>query len=219
MSVRVGDFVRVPLGPRRVNGVVWQAPRALGKDDLEPKKIKSIVERLDVPALSEQLRQFVDWVAAYVMSPPGSVLRQVMRVPTAFEPAKPLLAYRLDPSTPEARPEKMTAARTRVFAALAMLPQGMGLTGPDLAREANVSSSVIKGLLAGGFLQTYPLPGHKAFAAPEPDHVQRDFSGDQKTVTQALSAAVAERDFTTHLLDGVTGSGKTEVYFEAIAQA
>ena len=219
MDVGLGDFVRVPLGPRRVNGVVWQAPRALGKDDLEPKKIKSIVERLDVPALSEQLRQFVDWVAAYVMSPPGSVLRQVMRVPTAFEPAKPLLAYRLDPSTPEARPEKMTAARIRVFTALATLPQGMGLTGPDLAREANVSSSVIKGLLAGGFLQTYPLPGHKAFAAPEPDHVQRDFSGDQKTVTQALSAAVAERDFTTHLLDGVTGSGKTEVYFEAIAQA
>ena len=84
-----GDFVRVPLGSRQVNGVVWGA----GAGDVAPAKLKFVLARLDAPALADPLMQFVDWVAAYVLAPPGLVLRQVMRVPAAFEPEKPVFGY------------------------------------------------------------------------------------------------------------------------------
>ena len=89
MTPQDGAIVRVPLGPREVYGVVWG--EAMG--DAPSHKIKPIVEICDVPPLAEELRQFVDWVAAYVMAPPGAVLRQVMRVPAAFAPPKPVLVY------------------------------------------------------------------------------------------------------------------------------
>ena len=162
MTVGEGDIVRVPLGPRRVYGVVWGP----GSGTTAAQKIKPIAERLDVPPLAEELRQFVDWVAAYVMAPPGAVLRQVMRVPAAFEPAKPLIALRVAGT----RPARLTPARQRVFAALADThgqSQG-GLTAADLAREAAVSASVVKSLLADGHLSGYELPGHKPFWNPTP---------------------------------------------------
>ncbi len=208
LSVRKGDFVRVPLGRREVNGVVW----AEDSEGFDPKKTKSIIARLDVPALSEPLCQFVDWVAGYVMSPSGAVLRQVMRVPAAFEPPKPLIAYRATAQ----RPPKMTPARMRVFDVLENMAD---LTRADLARRANVSVSVVTGLFEGGFLQSYELAGDKPFAAPAADFSQRQFEGAQREAAGALRGAVGEKTFSTHLLDGVTGSGKTEVYFEAIAQA
>ena len=208
MTLQDGDFVRVPLGPRRVTGVVW----GQGEGGTPAAKIKAVAARLDVPPLSAELRQFIDWVAAYVMAPPGSVLRQVMRVPAAFEPAKPLTAYQ----AADTRPDRMTAARQRVFDVLAA--QG-GLTAADLAREAQVSASVIKGLAADGHVTAYDLPGHKAFDVPQADFTAMQFAPQQAEVVAALRAAVSTHSFTTHLLDGVTGSGKTEVYFEAIAQA
>lgn len=208
MTLGDGDIVRVPLGPREVFGVVWGP----GEGATPAAKLKAVKEKCDVPPIPQELRAFVDWVAAYVMAPPGSVLRQLMRVPAAFEPAKPVMAYQAG----DTRPDRMTPARARVFAALDEMG---GMSAPDLARAAQVSSSVIKSLIEGGHLTAYPLPGHKSFAKPDADFAPRDFSPEQAAVADALSAAVKAQAFTTHLLDGVTGSGKTEVYFEAIAAA
>ena len=208
LDVAAGDFVHVPLGPRQMVGVVWGE----GEGTVAAAKIKTVLARLDVPPLAEELRQFVDWVAQYVMAPPGAVLRQVMRVPAAFKPAKPLRAFRAT----DTRPEKMTAARQRVFATLAEMG---GLTAADLAREANVSASVVKTLAEAGHLAGYDLPGHKPFDTPQADFASRSLSTAQGGIAAALRASVAAQDFATHLLDGVTGSGKTEVYFEAIAEA
>ena len=86
-----GDFVHVPLGGRTLVGVVWGA----AKGDVEPQKLKRVIERLPVPPLREELRRLVDWVANYTLSPPGAVLRMAMSVPGALAPARGVTAYAL----------------------------------------------------------------------------------------------------------------------------
>ncbi|MCH1568116.1 MAG: primosomal protein N' [Alphaproteobacteria bacterium] len=211
MQLEEGAIVRVPLGPRQVHGVVWGPGLADATDADLARKIKPIIALCDVPPLTEELRGFVDWVANYVMARPGAVLRQVMRVPAAFEPPKPLIVY-----TAGDKPDKMTAARTRIYDALA---ERGAMASAELARVAGVSASVVKTLIAGGHLTAREMAGDKHFPMPDAQYRRLDLSKAQADVAQALSAAVKTAQFTTHLLDGVTGAGKTEVYFEAIAQA
>lgn len=208
LTLARGDFVRVPLGPRQVNGVVWGP----GAGDVAPAKLKSVLARHDVPALRDPLMQFVDWVAAYVLAPPGLVLRQVMRVPAAFEPEKPVFGYQVS----GVLPERVTPARQRVLDVLQDTPP---LPATDLARLAGVSASVIKGLFEVGALVKSPLNSATAVGQPDPKLARLQLTPDQSAVATTLADAVKQQDFGVHVLDGVTGSGKTEVYFEAIARA
>ena len=112
LTLAAGDFVRVPLGPRRMAGVVWGP----GTGDVPDARMKEVVGLLDAPPMTAEARTFVDWVADYTLNPPGAVLRMALSVPEALEPPKALTAYR--PADP--RPEiKMTPARDRVLAAAA----------------------------------------------------------------------------------------------------
>jgi primosomal protein N' (replication factor Y) len=108
----------------------------------------------------------------------------------------------------------MTPARQRV---LALLADGMLRGKSEAAREAGVSAGVIDGLIDEGTLQTVVLPPEPVAEQPDPDFAQPEFSAAQRAAADALKAAVAKGGYTVTLLDGVTGSGKTEVYFEAIA--
>src|SRR5215469_15493143 len=85
MAVKPGDFVRVPLGGRQLAGVVWDGAAS---SEVPDSRLKAIAARLDVPAMTEEMRRFIDWVAAYTMAPPGAVLRMAMSVPAALEPPK-----------------------------------------------------------------------------------------------------------------------------------
>jgi len=203
-----GSIVRVPLGPRQVAGVVWDGDT----DGVDPRKLRPISELFDCPPLSAEMRRFVDWIANYTLTPPGLVARMVLRVPTAFDPEPPIEGIALA----DARPERMTDARRRV---LELAGDGLAWTRSGLAHAAGVSLSVVEGLKAQGVFQEVMIPARPIVPEPDPDHGAPSLTPDQAGAAGLLTEAVASGGFSVSLIDGVTGSGKTEVYFEAIAAA
>ncbi|MDE1172429.1 MAG: primosomal protein N' [Parvibaculaceae bacterium] len=208
LDLEPGSFVVVPLGPRLLVGVVWGE----GTGEVGDNRLRAVEEVLPVPPLREVSRRFIDWVAAYTLHPPGMVLRLVMRAPGALEPQRTRTLLRI---TGEA-PARMTPARTRVLAAAA---DGFARTPAELADEAGASASVVKGLLEQGALEAIDLPAEAAFPAIDPDFAGKTLSQDQWDAAGELRTLFGEEAPRPMLLDGVTGSGKTEVYFEAVAEA
>lgn len=213
MALTRGDFVAAPLMSRQVIGVVWQVhEQNTPPEGLDPAKLKKLIDRLDVPPLNDELMAFVDWVASYTMTPPGAVLRLVMRSTSALEPPRMQIAYVLS-DTP---PPRMTKARQRV---LDILRDNLPRTAAELAQEAGTSSAVVKGLAQAGALSPVDRPADRPFPTPDPAFGGVELSPAQAAAAQRLIEAVDARQFSTVLLDGVPGSGKTETYFEAVAAA
>ncbi|MDP1627352.1 primosomal protein N' [Parvibaculum sp.] len=208
MTVRPGDYVVVPLGPQELLGVVWGE----GTGEVGHNRLKAIVEVLDAPPMPEVSRRFVDWVAGYTLSPAGSVLRLTIRAPGALEPQRMRTAYRLC----DTRPGRMTPARLRVVETAS---DGFARTVRELAEEAGVSDGVVRGLVDAGTLQPVDIPTEAPFPAPNPDADGVDLSPQQAEAAALLAGHVEAERFAAVLLDGITGSGKTEVYFEAVAAA
>jgi primosomal protein N' (replication factor Y) len=204
-----GDVVLVPLNRREEVGVVWDAP---GDQTVPDRKLKPVATVLDTPPMRQALRHFVDWVAAYTLTPPGEVMAMALRASITGAGAG-TSGWRAGTAQPEAR---LTAARRRVLDALANDEPRRTI---ELAREAGVGTGVVRGMAAAGLLVPAVLPTALPFAKPDPAHLLRPgLSSDQAACAVILSQAVAARDFLVTLLDGVTGSGKTEVYFEAVAE-
>ncbi len=206
MVLAAGDYVEVPLGPRTVIGVVWEVRPSVPTN----MKMRDVLRRFDFPPMTETHRKFIDWLAAYYLEPTGNVLRMVLRVPTALEAAKQNIAY----VAGLVKPEKLTLQRQRV---LDVAAQGFALRGPELAQTAGVGVSVVKALAKSGALQEVTLPAHRAFTEPDLNAGMLHLNKDQTSAAAALRQVVATRTHKVTLLDGVTGSGKTEVYFEAMA--
>ncbi len=209
-AVEPGDFVTVPLGKRAVNGVVWGMGPADPHNAVADSRLRPIAERLDVPPMAEVTRRFVTWLADYTCASPGAVLRMTMSVRAALEAPRPRLAYALAGPPPK----RMTGARTRVMQVLA---DGLSLPAATIAELAAVGSGVVRGLVKQGTLREVQLPAE--MAVPEPD-LQRQgttLSEDQNLAAAQLRDKIEAGGYSTTLLDGVTGAGKTEVYFEAVA--
>ncbi len=211
MDLQPGAVVRVPLGQRESLGVVW-GPGG----DIEAKRLRPVVERLGAAEIPEISRRFVDWVADYVVAPPGAVLRMVLSSSGLTEPPKPRRAWRLArPDAPPPPDLRMTPARARV---LAVAADGLARAGSALAAEAGVSTGVIKGLVEAGILEGVLLP-EAPWPQPDPARPGPELSERQEAAAESLTGAVAAGGFSATLLDGVTGAGKTEVYLEAVAAA
>jgi primosomal protein N' (replication factor Y) len=205
-----GDIVSVPLGPRETLGVVWDrdpdAPAGTGAN------LKAVAAKHDWPPLPLRLRRFIDWVAAYTLAPRGMVARMALRDPANASPEKPRYGLRLTGN----HPGKITPARGRVLLAA---QGGFAFGKSELAKLAGVSTGVVDALVDSEVLEAIALPPEPAAPTPDPDHAAAGLSEAQSAAAEALSAAVSARTFGVSLLEGVTGSGKTEVYFEAVATA
>jgi primosomal protein N' (replication factor Y) len=214
LQAESGSFVVVPLGPRLMLGVVWDGE---ADPELEAKRLKDVVEVLDwVPPMTASLRRFVDWVAAYTLSPPGAVLRMAMSSPSALEPAGQRAGWALaEGPLPGGEAPRLTPGRQRVLAALA---PGEVRSGTELAEAAGVSPAIIRGMADAGLLVPALLPKGRAFTPPDPDHPGLPLLPDQAETAARLREAVAAKKFGVTLLTGVTGSGKTEVYLDAVAE-
>lgn len=207
----VGSHVRVTLGRREVDGVVWDAAPSPVSND-KKIKLKPIVKQHDMPPLSSSQRAFTDWVARYTLSDPGSVLRLTLNQPDAYEPPRPQQVYSLAAQLPAVR---LSAPRLRVVDVLRA--SDAPLTAAALAEKANCSTAVIRAMAEGGLLVSQSMTD--APAAPiDPDHNPVKLSDDQAAAAQSLRALIAKKEYAAALLDGVTGSGKTEVYFDAVAE-
>jgi primosomal protein N' (replication factor Y) len=212
VAVEPGAFVLVPFGSLSRIGVVWD--HALGADKpVDEKKVKAVIERLDVPALPEVSLRFAEWIARYTISPLGMVVRMMMGAPAAFDPPRPRIGVLLAGGASE--PARMTPARKRVVGIAA---DGLVRAKSGLAAEAGCTSGVIDGLVEAGLLVEVAVP-ERRYPRPTPGHKAIDLSDEQARAAHALCCAVDAANFSVTLLDGVTGSGKTEVYFEAVARA
>ncbi len=208
LDLHPGDVVTVPLGAREATAVVWaENPKPNPRLD---NRLKDVGEKLDVPPLRPELRRFVDWVSNYTLSSRGMVLRMCLRMGEHLAAERERVGVRLAGPPPA----RMTPARGRV---LELFADRMVRAKAEAAREAGVSASVIDGLIDDGALETLVLPPEPVAQKPDPDFNAPDFSPAQRAAAADLKATLAKGGYAVTLLDGVTGSGKTEVYFEAVA--
>ena len=204
-EIAVGDQVAAPLGSRMVRGVVTALREARGVN----RPLKPIAARLDEHALPPGALAFVEWAARYGCQAPGEALAMALRG-AGHAPPRPERRLMLTGT----RPARPTPARTRVIEAFAA---GTGLRPGEAAERAGVSTGVVKALVDEGVLAFVEIAPPEPFGDPDPALPGSDLNASQAAATEALKAMVGEGGFQAALLDGVTGSGKTEVYLEAAA--
>ncbi len=209
-DITVGQIVRVPFGRDEAVGVVWKYGKSSKLDD---KKIKSVIEPLRLPPLKPEMIAFVEWTAKYNLAYIGLVLKMVLCAKGVFDDPKLNFLYKLTGKTLTEAKLKNSDARWRVIDLLKHAPYSRA----EIAKGAGVSQSVIKTLIDAGLLEAMPVAKQKEFAAPQADYQKVELTGEQQAAADYLCAK-CDCGFSTTLLDGVTGSGKTEVYFEAAAK-
>lgn len=211
MVVEPGSIVLAPLGPRQMIGVVWEEDAMPSDAEVGDNRLRNLLQAYEIPPIGAPLRRLVEWTANYYLAPPAAVLRMALSSAAALEGAPTVVEYRLTGRAPD----KMTVQRAQ---ALERIGERQGLIR-ELATIADVSDGVIRGLVKLGAIEAVEVSLETPFLAPDPDFAPPALSDEQAAASDWLVDAVKARDFAPVLLDGVTGSGKTEVYFEAIAQA
>src|SRR5436190_19353759 len=208
MHVEPGSIVVAPLGPRQLLGVAWEAER-LPTNEVPDSRLRPLAGMVDVPPIAAPLRRLAEWTADYYLAPLASVLRMVLPSSAALDGPRQLTEYRPTGLVPD----RLTPQREKALAAL----EGRQGTIRELADHAGVSDSVLRGLVNAGALEAVAVDADRPLAYPDAGHAPPELNADQRAAAASLTASIG-KGFDPTLLDGVTGSGKTEVYFEAIAE-
>lgn len=207
MALRPGQTVHVPLGSRETFGLVWNVDGKASGENL-----KAIRALSALPPLPEKLMTFLQRVSAYTLAPLGLVARMAMRDPDAEAHEAPKFGLRAT----GAQPRRLTPTRARVMAAAV---GGLTHRRKDLADAAGCSTGVIDALMDEGVFEMVPLPSLARAASFDLASRGPRLNAQQCAAADELSGLVKTGGFAPVLLEGVTGSGKTEVYFEAVATA
>jgi primosomal protein N' (replication factor Y) len=210
MHVEPGSIVLAPLGPRQITGVVWE-PERLKAETVDEGRLRPLLLAYDLPPLAEPLRRLIEWTADYYLSPIAAVLRMTLASASALESGRTVTEYRATGLIPE----RLTPQRAQ---ALERIGERQGLVR-ELAMAAHVSDNVIRGLVKAGAIEAVEVSVDDPFPVPDPDHDPPALEPAQAEAADLFVSAVRSGGFAPFLLDGVTGSGKTEAYFEAIAEA
>lgn len=219
-----------------------------GGDVVPSSKLKSVLVRHDLPPMEAVQRQFIDWVATYNMERRGSVLKMAVSVPQALEPAQPMTGYILgekssldvSPSDAPPSPQPSPPRGEGVKEGIALAPTGRGLGEgafcenaeklislledglprrlSEITQATGLSAARIKTFVKHGVLQAIDIFAKAPCAHPDPHFAPKSLTPEQATATDKINARIDSGGFEAFLLDGVTGSGKTEVYFESIAK-
>jgi primosomal protein N' (replication factor Y) len=210
MEVEPGSIVLAPLGPRQMTGVVWEEDK-LETETVGDNRLRPLLQKYDLPPLPAALRRLIEWTSDYYLAPKAAVLRMALASASALDGARTVTEYRATGLVPE----RLTPQRAQ---ALERIGERQGLVR-ELALAADVSAGVIRGLCKAGAIEAVEVSVDDPYPLPHPGFAQPVLEDAQRAAAALFAGTVREPEFAPFVLNGVTGSGKTEVYFEAIAEA
>jgi len=209
----IGQLVVVSFGREELVGVVWKKGKSA---QIEDKKIKPIKAVLNLPKLSDSLIKFIQKTAEYNMAPLGLVLKMVLGQKTNQLPKQKVTLYGLNIKNENLDGIRITESRKAVFDFFDNYEEA---EKEEILLQTGVSESVISSMIKNGFLYRKDVLINEDAGEQKINlKKQADLTAEQQTAADVLCCKVGN-GFSATLLDGVTGSGKTEVYFEAVAKA
>ena len=208
----IGTFVRCSVMNRQYIGVIIGA----GDSNLAPEKIKPVIEICNMGQMSESDLDWIFKMSSWTLMAPGAVLRLILNVPDAFSPpiVEQLYAYNFDINV------KMTESRQRIMDAF-QSNNNDAMSMNDIVNIAHVGGSVVKTMIKNNGLIPVDMreKQNNVYNYHYFDTGSVVLNDEQKSAADIIATAIDKDEFAVYLLDGITGSGKTQVYFDSVLRA